>query len=155
LKLGLKLEQQLGINPFKFGMIGSTDSHTSLATADEDNFFGKHSGNEPSSTRALHPLYQSSDGKAKIMGWEMAASGYAAVWGTENTRAAIFGALKRKKSTPPRVRADRAILRRIRLSAPNARTPDTAAVGYSRACLWVAICQTHRRARYPVSWSLR
>ena len=57
LKLGLKLEQQLGINPFKFGMIGSTDSHTSLATADEDNFFGKHSGVEPSSTRAIHPFY--------------------------------------------------------------------------------------------------
>src|SRR4051812_16277606 len=47
LKLGLKLEQELGVNPFKFGMIGSTDSHTSLATADQDNFFGKHSGAEP------------------------------------------------------------------------------------------------------------
>jgi hypothetical protein len=47
LELGLKLEQELGVNPFKFGMIGSTDSHTSLATADQDNFFGKHSGAEP------------------------------------------------------------------------------------------------------------
>ena len=56
LKLGLKLEQELGVNPFKFGMIGSTDSHTSLATADEDNFFGKHCGAEPSATRAPHAV---------------------------------------------------------------------------------------------------
>jgi hypothetical protein len=47
LKLGLKLEQDLGVNPYKFGMIGSTDSHTGLATMEEDNFFGKHSGSEP------------------------------------------------------------------------------------------------------------
>ena len=48
LKTGLKLERELGVNPFKFGLIGSTDSHTSLSTAEEDNFFGKHSGAEPS-----------------------------------------------------------------------------------------------------------
>ena len=61
LELGLKLEKELGVNPFKFGMIGSTDSHTSLATAEEDNFFGKHSGAEPSPQRALHPFMQSTD----------------------------------------------------------------------------------------------
>ena len=96
LKLGLKLEQELGVNPFKFGMIGSTDSHTSLATADQDNFFGKHSGAEPSSSRATHPFVASPDGSAKIMGWEMVASGYAAVGATDNTRAAIFDALAAK-----------------------------------------------------------
>ena len=48
---GLQLEQKLGVNPYKFGMIGSTDSHTGLATAEEDNFFGKHSGAEPSPER--------------------------------------------------------------------------------------------------------
>ena len=107
LKLGLKLEQQLGINPFKFGMIGSTDSHTSLATADEDNFFGKHSGAEPSPTRAIHPFVAVvRTARFEIMGWEMAASGYAAVWATENTRAAIFDALMRKEvyaTTGPRM----------------------------------------------------
>jgi hypothetical protein len=106
LKLGLKLEQELGVNPFKFGMIGSTDSHTSLATADQDNFFGKHSGAEPSPTRATHPFLASPDGSAKIMGWEQVASGYAAVWATENTRAAIFDALERKEvyaTTGPRM----------------------------------------------------
>ena len=57
LKLGLKLEQDLGVNPFKFGMIGSTDSHTSLATADQDNFFGKHSGAEPSARAPPMPFW--------------------------------------------------------------------------------------------------
>ena len=106
LKLGLKLEQELGINPFKFGMIGSTDSHTSLATAEEDNFFGKHSGAEPSPDRTEHVFLQSTDGKVRIMGWEMTASGYAAVWAADNTRAAIFDALQRKEvyaTTGPRM----------------------------------------------------
>jgi hypothetical protein len=106
LKLGLKLEQELGINPYKFGMIGSTDSHTSLAAVEQDNFFGKHSGAEPSPTRASHAFLQSADGKVKIMGWEMTASGYAAVWASDNTRAAIFDAIERKEvygTTGPRM----------------------------------------------------
>ena len=61
LKNGLKLENELGVNPYKFGMIGSTDSHTGLATAEQDNFFGKTSSSEPSPTRATHPVHQ--DGK--------------------------------------------------------------------------------------------
>jgi hypothetical protein len=106
LELGLKLEKELGVNPFKFGMIGSTDSHTSLATADSDNFFGKHSGAEPSPDRALHPFLQSADKSITLFGWEMTASGYAAVWATDNTREAIFDALMRKEvyaTTGPRM----------------------------------------------------
>ncbi|MFN5522657.1 DUF3604 domain-containing protein [Bradyrhizobium sp.] len=53
LKRGLLLEAQMGVNPYKFGLIGSTDSHTGLATGDEDNFFGKHTGTEPSAARAM------------------------------------------------------------------------------------------------------
>ena len=56
LKIGLKLENELGTNPYKFGMIGSTDSHTGLATAEEDNFFGKHAGTEPNAERMSHPV---------------------------------------------------------------------------------------------------
>ncbi len=56
LKLGLKLEKELGTNPYKFGMIGSTDSHTGLSAVEEDNFFGKHSGVEPSPKRWEHPV---------------------------------------------------------------------------------------------------
>ena len=96
LQVGLQLEQQLGVNPYKFGMIGSTDSHTGLATAQEDNFFGKHSGAEPSPQRWEHPMAQMGD--KKYEGWSMVSSGYAAVWAQENTREALFDAMQRKET---------------------------------------------------------
>jgi Protein of unknown function (DUF3604) len=95
LKRGLQLEKKFGTNPYKFGMIGSTDSHTSLSTAEEDNFFGKHSGAEPSPERMMHPFMATEQGA--IMGWQMVASGLAAVWATDNTRAALFDAMARKE----------------------------------------------------------
>ncbi len=104
LQIGLALEQALGVNPYAFGMIGSTDSHTSLATADEDNFFGKHSGAEPSPQRATHEFMR--NGETVLMGWEMAASGYAAVWATGNTREALWDAMRRRETyatTGPRI----------------------------------------------------
>ena len=104
LKRGLAIEQRLGINPYKFGLIGATDSHTSLATAEEDNFFGKHSGYEPNPERMSHPFMETD--KGKIVGWQMVASGLAAVWATENTREAIFDAMLRREvygTTGPRM----------------------------------------------------
>jgi hypothetical protein len=104
LQLGLKLEQKIGVNPYKFGMIGSTDTHTGLATAEEDNFFGKHSGTEPNAKRWEHPV--ACFGGVCVMGWEQAASGYAGVWATENTREALFDAMQRKEvyaTTGPRM----------------------------------------------------
>ncbi len=104
LQIGLQLEQELGVNPYKFGMIGSTDSHTGLATAEEENFFGKHSGTEPSPERYKHPMAQMGD--KKYESWDMVASGYAAVWATENTRKAIFDAMMRRETyatTGPRM----------------------------------------------------
>ena len=104
LKRGLAIEQRLGTNPYKFGIIGATDSHTSLATAEEDNFFGKHSGYEPNPERMSHPFMETD--KGKIVGWQMVASGLAAVWATENTREAIFDAMQRKEvygTTGPRM----------------------------------------------------
>jgi hypothetical protein len=95
LKRGLALEAKLGTNPYKFGMVGSTDSHTSLATAQEDNFFGKHSGYEPNPKRMDHPLMKSD--KGIIEGWRLVASGLAAVWAKENTRRSIFDAMERKE----------------------------------------------------------
>jgi hypothetical protein len=95
LKNGLLLEERLGTNPYKFGMVGSTDSHTALSTAEEDNFFGKHEGSEPSPERMLHPFVQTEEGV--IEGWQSVASGRAAVWATENTREAIFDAMARKE----------------------------------------------------------
>jgi hypothetical protein len=104
LKKGLRLKKKLGVNPYKFGMVGSTDSHTALATAEEENFFGKHSGKEPKPGRwsALVGNF----GDIKYYGWEQVSSGYAAVWATENTREAVFDAMKRKEvyaTTGPRM----------------------------------------------------
>ena len=104
LKRGLAIEKKLGTNPYQFGMIGSTDSHTSLATGQDDNFFGKHSGAEPSPERMTHPFMTNERGT--IMGWQQVASGYAGVWATENTREAIFDAMERKEvyaTTGPRM----------------------------------------------------
>jgi hypothetical protein len=96
LKRGLELEKKLGVNPYRFGQIGSTDSHTSLPAVEEENFFGKHSGVEPSPERAMHVTLGGE--KGKIMGYQMAASGYAAVWAADNTREAIFDAMARKET---------------------------------------------------------
>ncbi len=104
LKNGLKLEQELGVNPYKFGMVGSTDAHTGLAAVEEDNFFGKTSSSEPSADRTSHPFVKRGD--LVIMGWEQTSSGYAAVWATENTREAIFDAMQRRETyatTGPRM----------------------------------------------------
>ena len=104
LKNGLLLEARLGTNPYKFGLVGSTDSHTGLSTAEEDNFFGKHSGGEPSSERMLHPFTKTKQGEYK--GWQTVASGLAAVWASGNTREAIFDAMARREvyaTTGPRM----------------------------------------------------
>ena len=96
LQIGLQLEAKLGVNPYKFGMVGSTDSHTSLVMVEEDNFWGKHSGTEPNPHRADHAILKFGD--VTLMGWQQVASGYAAVWATENTRTALFDAMKRKET---------------------------------------------------------
>jgi hypothetical protein len=104
LKNGLKMEEKFETNPYKFGVVGSTDSHTSLATAEEENFFGKHSGNEPSAERSTG-IVGEFEGR-KIFDWQLVASGYAAVWATENTREALFDAMARKEvyaTTGPRI----------------------------------------------------
>lgn len=88
LKTGLDLQAKFGVNPFKYGLIGSTDTHTSLSTADSDNFWGSFSKEFPKPW------------------WEYSAAGYAAVWATENTRESLFAAMKRREAyatTGPRI----------------------------------------------------
>ncbi len=108
LKLGLQQEAELGVNPFKLGMIGSTDAHTSLSTAEESNFWGKFSVYEPNPKRAEEvPYVEGKNDKVYSLGVdETSASGYAAVWATENTREALFDAIKRRETyatTGPRM----------------------------------------------------
>jgi len=104
LEEGLRLEQTLGVNPFKFGLVSGTDTHTGLTTAEEDNFFGKHTGVEPSAHRWEHDVVKTS--QVIVKSWQMAAAGYTGVWATENTRESIWDALKRKEAystTGPRM----------------------------------------------------
>lgn len=104
LKNGLKLEERHGTNPYKFGLVGSTDSHTALVAVEEDNFFGKATNVEPKPDRMDHPFAKTENGVFE--GYQLTASGYTGVWATENTRAAIFDAMERKEvygTTGPRM----------------------------------------------------
>jgi len=89
---GLALGRKLGANPYKFGMIGSTDQHTSLSSATEDNFFGKFANSEPGVRTADTHM-----AGALMADWELSASGLAAVWAENNTRADLFAAMERKE----------------------------------------------------------
>ena len=105
LKRGLTLEVKLGTNPYKFGLIGSTDSHTSLATTEDNNFFGKMSTMEPSKKRLVKPLLVAESDT--IYYRDVVASGLAAVWAQDNTRKSLFDAMARKEtyaSTGPRMK---------------------------------------------------
>jgi hypothetical protein len=98
LQRGLMHEEKLGVNPFKFGMIGSTDAHTSLSTTREDNYFGKFSMTEPNPERFEHYVLKSLiDESLSTFSSEEVASGLAAVWARENTREALFDAMEKKE----------------------------------------------------------
>ena len=89
---GLLFESSLGVNPFKFGMIGGTDSHTGLSTTEENNFFGKFKGSNPSPSRLGGRVAGEFQSNQKL-----AASGLTGVWAEQNTREAIFDALSRRE----------------------------------------------------------
>jgi hypothetical protein len=100
LRRGLALAEQLGENPYKFGMIGSTDSHTGIPAVDETAFAGKGQHDSKPALRP-HPT-----GLGSSKGWDMAAAGYVAVWAKDNTRKEIYNAFMRKEvyaSTGPRI----------------------------------------------------
>ena len=148
---GLAVAERVGSNPFEFGLIGSTDSHTGFATADDDDFWGKFSSNEPP-TRDLSgswanfdllpdsPLLEYLGALAEDAGmtegsaiWSLVASGYAAVWARENTREAIFDAMERRETyatTGPRL-----VVRFFGgwdFEADDAHAPDLARAGYAK-----------------------
>jgi hypothetical protein len=100
LQVGMQLEQKLGINPYKFGMVGSTDAHTSLATTREENFFGKASHLEPAADRWEHVIIGSLSGDPKLSSYsyESIGAGLAAVWARENSREGLFDAMQKKET---------------------------------------------------------
>jgi len=98
LKKGLKLEQQLGTNPFKFGMTGGTDQHMGLTAIEEDNYFGTTPMDEPKANRAAGVFTKLAGSDVSILNGEMLAAGYGAVWAMENTRESLFDAMARKES---------------------------------------------------------
>lgn len=127
LKTGLELESSLGVNPFKLGMIGATDSHTALSSTEENNFYGAM---PPDGAPANREIGFKDVG---VKTWQISASGLAAVWARENTRQAIFDAFKRREvygTTGPHIR--------LRFFGGFAFTPDDAgardiaAVGYAK-----------------------
>ncbi len=104
LKRGLNYEEKLGANPFKFGMIGSTDSHTSIASFEENNMFGKVSELEPSNKpirfeEMITGYLPDPKGRNYSMyAYQTSASGLAAVWSRENTREALWDAMERRET---------------------------------------------------------
>ena len=130
LKIGLQQQAKIGVNPFKFGMIGSTDAHTSLASADEDNFWGKapwyYVEQQPSKERVKNLLIND------IKNRTHSASGYAAVWAHENTRDSLFAAMKRKETyatTGPRMKVR--FFGGWNYNTGDALRPNLAKIGYS------------------------
>ncbi|OUR94764.1 hypothetical protein A9Q87_01435 [Flavobacteriales bacterium 34_180_T64] len=99
LQIGLQQKQKIGVNPFKFGMIGSTDAHTGLTGWQENNYMGKFPSSEPSAERYEEVLIPSPlDKKYDIMTWMEVAGGLTAVWAKENTREALFDAMQQKET---------------------------------------------------------
>jgi hypothetical protein len=99
LQIGLQQELKIGENPFKFGMIGATDSHTGMSTSRDDNYWGKFASTEPAADRYKHYVIKSVAGNEELstFAWEEVSSGLSGVWARENTREAIFDAMMRKE----------------------------------------------------------
>ena len=95
---GLALENKLGVNPYKFGLVGSSDAHTALSAMEEENFFGKITPSEPSPERMSKPFFHDENTGLTVMDWQVSASGYAAVWANENTREALWDAMERRET---------------------------------------------------------
>ncbi len=131
---GLRLEDTLGVNPFKYGLIGSTDNHVSMTTTREENYFGKLPSEEPSPTGYKEPfLRDSNTGDVIVSNWQLGASGLFAVWARENTREEIFDAMARKEvyaSTGTRLSVR--IFGGWDFRPDEVRRPDFANQGYAR-----------------------
>jgi hypothetical protein len=133
LKLGLKIGDRIGVNPYKHGLMAATDTHTGLATSREDNFFGKYQHTEPSPTRHNGEVIPAEDPALRIMTSQEGASGLTAVWARENTRRDIFDGMRRKEvygTTGSRIRVR--VFAGWDFEPDDVTTPDFAALGYGK-----------------------
>ncbi len=96
LKQGMKLEEKLGTNPFKYGMAGGTDTHLGIMAPEEENLFGKTASQEPKADRWSEYFLLTEQVKTRDL--QMTAAGWTGVWATENTREALWDAMKRKET---------------------------------------------------------
>jgi len=136
---GLAYERDLGVNPFKFGMIGSTDTHTSLASIEENNYFGKATPGEPSgdperfSEKITGIMQQPGGPDITMRHYQTLAAGLAGVWAAENTRDSLWDALKRKEvyaTTGTRMTVR--VFAGWEFEAADVDRPDFARTGYQR-----------------------
>ena len=133
LKNGLELQANIGVNPFKVGMIGSTDAHSAIASAEEPNFWGKVATDSTPENKRRDDPDGYADGKQGFNGWNMSASGLAAVWSTDNSRESIIAAMKRREtyaSTGPRIRVR--MFAGWHFATADAMSPDIADIGYAQ-----------------------
>jgi hypothetical protein len=124
---GLLIQGKVGANPYKFGMIGSTDSHTGMSTVQESDYTGKLVSDAPLSSHVI------SQRPVIFPAWEMSASGRVAAWANENTRQGIFSAFKRKEvyaTTGTRIALR--FFGGYSYSAADAQARDIASVGYGK-----------------------
>ena len=97
LQLGLQIEDEIGANPFKFGLAGATDSHTGLATTREENYFGKYAKTEPKPDRHNYEVIPAEDKSLRVFTSQELASGLTACWARDNTRSDILESMRRKE----------------------------------------------------------
>lgn len=93
---GLELEAAIGINPFRFGLIGCSDFHSGTTATEESNFTGAlgRSDDVTDAERVLTEINPIAGAPATVF----SASGLTGVWAEENTRESIFAALQRREA---------------------------------------------------------
>ncbi len=133
LKIGLELGKDTGVNPYKFGISGASDTHTALSTTREENYFGKYKSAEPGPDRHNTEVVPAQDPSLRIFASQEVASGLTAVWARKNSRGEIFGAMKRKEvyaTTGTRIRVR--VFAGWDFQADEVARPDFIAQGYRR-----------------------
>lgn len=130
---GLQIENEQGLNPYKYGIIGSSDIHTGLVTVDENDFHGAVARDAKLETRQAAPRNRPANQAAALNAWELSASGLAGVWAQENTREAIAAAFKRKEvygTSGPRISLR--VFGGYDFSQRDLKAKDIASVGYRK-----------------------